>query len=207
MWLIVGLLDATVWWQHTGQRCPTEAMFVRSIRGEQPIKVLLRFTQQLKPNRRSQPSGLLECMYKHWLAQQHTCFSIPSFHSHALQARKGQTLRLWRQSRDRWWWRASFRQQDTSTSSLSSPYLLASPLYIGKESGLLIHAGTNGLGKREGETERKRGGPKMALNVWKSTLPILAVKLKRQQAQTHESECDRIVEFRMAGTGSNQTNT
>lgn len=135
MWLIVGLLDAAVWWQHTGQHCPTEAMCVRTIRGEQHIKVLLRFTQQLKPNCRLQPRGLLECMYKHWYTQQHTCFSIPAFHSHALQARKCQTLRLWRQSRDSWWWRASFRQQDTSTSPLSSPYLLASPCISVKRVG------------------------------------------------------------------------
>lgn len=47
----------------------------------------------------------------------------------------------------------------------------------------------------------------MALNVWKSTLPIPAIKLKRQRAQTHNSEGDMIVELSIAGTGSNQTNT
>lgn len=57
---------------------------------------------------------------------------------------------------------------------------------------------------QKGGPDKKRGGPWMALNVWKSSLPILAIKLKRQQAQTHESECDRIVEFSVVGTGSNQ---
>lgn len=122
MWLLLELLDAAVCRQHTDQRCPTELMCLRSIRGEQPIKLLLRFTQQLKPNRRSEPSGLLEWMYKHRRTQQHTCFIISAFHSHAhaLQARKGQTLKLWRQSRDCWWWKAKCRVQVTSSSPLSS---------------------------------------------------------------------------------------
>lgn len=43
----------------------------------------------------------------------------------------------------------------------------------------------------------------MALNVWESILPIAAIKPKQHEAQTHESE--RIVEFSMVGTASDQT--
>lgn len=35
--------------QHIDEHCPAEVMCLRSIRGKQAIKVLLRFTQQLKP--------------------------------------------------------------------------------------------------------------------------------------------------------------
>lgn len=59
--------------------------------------------------------------------------------------------------------------------------------------------------EKDRDAQRARRGLKMALNVWKSTLPIPAVKLKRQQAQTHESARDVIVQFSVAGTGSNQT--
>lgn len=77
---------------------------------------------------------------------------------------------------------------------------------MGKESGMLIHAGGNRASKRKGgERQKERRPPKMAVNERKSSLPILIVKLKRQQAQTHESECDMFVEFSMAGTGSNQS--
>lgn len=62
--------------------------------------------------------------------------------------------------------------------------------------------------KKEKKTNKKKrtGGPRMALNVWKSTLPIPAIKPKQHEAQTHESERDRIVEFSMVDSASDQTN-
>lgn len=76
--------------QHIDRHCPAEVMCLRSIRGKQAIKVLLRFTQQLKPKCRSKLSGPLECLYKDRDTQQHTCFNIPALHrhGHVLQARK-----------------------------------------------------------------------------------------------------------------------
>lgn len=200
-WLLLGS-DAAACRQHTGQRGPTDVMCVRSIMGERPIKVLLRFTQQL--NRRSESSGLLECMYKY----RHTAAYLfqPALHILACVLRKGQALKRWRQSRDIWWWRARCGQQVTFSSPFSSPSR-ASPCISVKRAGCWFMLAEMDRAKRKREKNRKIGAPKMALNVWKSTLPILAVKLKRQPAQTHESECDRIVEFSMAGTGSNQTNT
>lgn len=58
---------------------------------------------------------------------------------------------------------------------------------------------------QKGGSEKKRRSHRMALDLWKNTLPILAIKLKRGQTQTHESDRDRIVEFRTGRTGSGQT--
>lgn len=52
------------------------------------------------------------------------------------------------------------------------------------------------MAEREGETKKKKNGPGRVLNVWKSVLPILAIKSEQQQAQTHNSECDWIAEHR-----------
>lgn len=46
------------------------------------------------------------------------------------------------------------------------------------------------LAEGQGETkkEEKRRAPRRVLNVWKSVLPILAIKSEQQQAHTHNSE-------------------
>lgn len=58
--------DAAVCQQRRGQWCPAAMLCLRSIRGEQPIKVLLRFTQQLKLNRMSELSGLFGAHVQAW---------------------------------------------------------------------------------------------------------------------------------------------
>lgn len=48
-----------------------------------------------------------------------------------------------------------------------------------------IHAGREAGGDKN---EEKRRAPRRVLNVWKSVLPILAIKSEQQQAHTHNSE-------------------
>lgn len=60
--------------QHIDEHCPVEVMCLRSIRGKQAIKVLLRFTQQLKPKCRSKLSVLAQRYTAAYLFQ-HPCFT------------------------------------------------------------------------------------------------------------------------------------
>lgn len=52
--------------------------------------------------------------------------------------------------------------------------------------------------KGERKTKESRS-PRTAVNVWKSSLPIPAIKPKRRQARAHESASDGIVEFQHHG--------
>lgn len=58
-----------------------------------------------------------------------------------------------------------------------------------------------GRGKKK---KKPRRGPGWVLNVWKSVLPIPAIKSEQQQAQTHNSECGWIAERCQDGFQLNQ---
>lgn len=47
-------------------------------------------------------------------------------------------------------------------------------------------------GRKGWRGKKTRRGPERVLNVWKSVLPIPAIKSEQQQAQTHNSECGWI---------------
>lgn len=200
--------------QHA-QHCPAALMCVCSIRAERPCEILLRFTQQLKPNRR--PERKKQAFWSDWTSTdiRKRTFKNTSKTNHTQQRSLFTQYCTCFTGEKRWntytvgivdGREQRCRQQVTSSSPSSSPRH-ASQCISGKASGMLIHAGRNGPSQKRRERQKKKGGLKMALNVWKSTLPIPAIKLERQQAQSHESECDRIVQFSMPDTGFNQTST
>lgn len=62
----------------------------------------------------------------------------------------------------------------------------------------------NGRKGGRGKKIKPRRGPGRVLNVWKSVLPIPAIKSEQQQAQTHNSECGWLAERCQAGFQLNQ---
>ncbi len=198
------MLAAAVCRQHTDQRFPTEMMCLGSIRGEQPIKTMQRFIPQVK---------LLQVRAKWataWSGKDtHSSRSVlATLLSTAMHMLYGQV------KVKRWSCGGRVGTVDVGEQGVDSrlPLHLPCPrtivhhhVYLQREWD--ADSCWQKLSWPKGGRDRKRGGPKMALNEWKSSLPILTIKLKRQQAQTRESECDRFVEFSMAETGSNQTGT
>lgn len=57
----------------------TEVIRLRSIGAEQPIKVLLRFTCQVKPNSRSELSEVLDCTFMQRFSRSSSSFEHPCF--------------------------------------------------------------------------------------------------------------------------------
>lgn len=85
-------------------------------------------------------------------------------------------------------------QQVTSSSPLPHPHSVMHRW---------IYWWTSHWQKRTGQKERGKTkescSPRAAVNVWKSSLPIPAIKPKRRQARAHESASDRIIEFQHHG--------